>query len=397
MHYNFDKPVDRRGSGSYKWDALRREFDCDDAIPMWVADMDFETPPFIIEALKQRLEHPVLGYSLDGDDFWPLIINWWKEHHGWAPEPGTLRYVPGVVKGIALAVQRLTQPGDGIIVQQPVYHPFASIVEGMERRLVVNPLLQREDGLYDMDFEHLRSIADGCKMLILCNPHNPGGVAWSRETLTELAQICSEKGLIVISDEIHSDLVLWGRRHIPFASVSDEARRISVTFSAPSKTFNIAGIVSSFCFVSDEAMRERLFDWMDSAELGETHLFAVVATKAAYRYGAEWHKQLVEYIERNIDFVVDYCNHQLPKQSDGTPLIKAIRPEASYLVWLDCRAMGLTQKELCDFFLRDAKLALNDGSAFGQGGEGYMRINLGCQRSTVEKAMQHLKMACSKL
>lgn len=398
---NFSNPVDRRGSGSYKWDAMKREFGVSapitgdicaegEALPMWVADMDFETPTFIVEALRKRIEHPIFGYSLDGEDYWPTISKWIGDHHGWYPETEWMCYVPGIVKGIGFAVNCLTQPGDSIVVQQPVYHPFANITRGNGRNVVNNALIEREDGLYDMDLDGLERILDcdnTVRMLILCNPHNPGGVVWSRECLVRLADICHSHNVIVVSDEIHCDLVLWGNKHIPFASVSDKAREISIIFGAPSKTFNIAGIVSSYAIVPNKELRNRFFSWLEASEFSETHLFAVVATKAAYKEGEPWRKELIEYIERNVTFFIDYCREHIP-------YIRAIRPEASYLLWMDCREMEVYkqggQEALVDFFLHDARLALNDGAMFGPGGEGHMRINLACPRSRVEAALKAL-------
>lgn len=389
MKYDFDKKIERRGTGALKYDALDTFFGADDLIPLWVADMDFETPPFIIEAMKRRLEHPIVGYTVKPKDYFPAIIDWIKDHHGWKTEEEWLSYIPGVVKGIGMVVNVFTSPGDKIIIQPPVYHPFRLVPLANGREIVFNPLSKRSDGLYEMDFSNLEKVADGCKLLILANPHNPGGVVWDADTLRRLADICYKKGIIVVSDEIHCDLTLFGHKHIPFATVSPEAESISITFGAPTKTFNMAGIVSSYVIIPNPELRNKFFSWLAANEMGDPNMIAPIATIAAYRDGEEWRKELISYIEDNIRFVEDYCEKNIPG-------IRAIRPEASYLVWLDCRDLGLSQEELVKLFVEKAHLALNDGSMFGKEGEGYMRLNAACPRATLEKAMDSLREAVAE-
>lgn len=393
MIYDFDKDTDRRHSDAYKYAVLEQEWGRADLIPMWVADMEFETPQFITEALKKRMEHSVFGYTKDPKDYWPSVIDWIQSHHQWTVKREWLSYIPGIVKGLAFAINVFTEPGDKVIIQPPVYHPFRNTTMGNGRVAVENPLIEREDGYYDMDFDNLAEVCDEkCKMLILCNPHNPAGLVWSKETLQRLAHFCSDHHLIVVSDEIHCDMALYGHKHTPFASVSKEAEQCSITFSAPSKTFNIAGIVSSWAVVPNDELREKFFGWLDANELSETNMFAPIATVAALRGGEEWRLQMIKYVESNIDMVVDFCK-------ENTPDIKALRPQASYLVWLDCRQLvkRLGERSLRDFFTNGARLALNDGDMFGKQGEGFMRMNVACNKTMLRQALAQLKEAYDNL
>ena len=385
--YDFDKIVDRRGTGALKFDVLKERYGRADLTPLWVADMDFETPSFITDALKQRLEHSLFGYTVEPDDYRPAIIDWIRYHHGWEVRPEWLSYIPGIVKGIGMVVNVFVKPDEKVIIQPPVYHPFRLTPQGNGREVVYNPLIENPDGTYSMDFDNLEKVADpSCRLLILSNPHNPGGIVWDRETLEKLARFCSSRGIIVISDEIHCDMALYGHKHIPFASVSPEAASCSITFSAPTKTFNIAGIVSSWCVVPDEKLRTRFFGWLKANELDEPNMFAPIATVAALRNGEEWRREMLRYIEGNIDFVINWCAERIPQ-------IKPLRPQASYLVWLDCRGLGLSHDDLIDLFVNKARLALNDGAMFGPGGDGFMRLNVASPRKLLEQALLQLEDA----
>lgn len=385
--YDFDKIVDRRGTGALKLDVLKERYGRADLTPLWVADMDFETPSFITDALKQRLEHSLFGYTVEPDDYRPAIIDWIRDHHGWEVRPEWLSYIPGIVKGIGMVVNVFVKPDEKVIIQPPVYHPFRLTPQGNGREVVYNPLIENPDGTYSMDFDNLEKVADpSCRLLILSNPHNPGGIVWDRETLEKLARFCSSRGIIVISDEIHCDMALYGHKHIPFASVSQEAASCSITFSAPTKTFNIAGIVSSWCVVPDEKLRTRFFGWLKANELDEPNMFAPIATVAALRNGEEWRREMLRYIEGNIDFVINWCAERIPQ-------IKPLRPQASYLVWLDCRGLGLAHDDLIDLFVNKAGLALNDGAMFGPGGDGFMRLNVASPRKLLEQALLQLEDA----
>lgn len=386
-HYNFDEIIDRKGTSCVKYDGLKNAYQGkENLIPLWVADMDFATPDFIVEALKKRCEHPVFGYTFDDDEYYESIQTWLDYKYHWKTEREWISYIPGIVKGIGLAVQCFTQPGDKVIIQPPVYHPFRLVPTHMGREVVYNPL-KLEDGVYKMDFEQLESLIDkDCKMLILSNPHNPGGVVWEKEALVKLAQICSAHGILVISDEIHAEMTYPQFRHHPFATVSEEAAACSVTFMAPSKTFNIAGIVSSYALVPDSRIREKFYSFLEAGELNAGTIFAFTATKAAYTYGAEWLQQMRSYVIENVNFVDEYLKKNIPQ-------IKVYRPQASFLVWLDCRELKLTQPELVQLFEDKAGLALNDGTMFGKEGEGFMRLNIGCPRSILNQALELLKKA----
>ena len=386
-HYDFDKVIDRRGSGAIKVDAVQKVFGKDGLTPMWVADMDFETPEFIVDALKQRLEHPVFGYTAEPEDFRPAIMDWIYEHHGWRVESGWISYIPGIVKGIGMAINALLNKEDKIIIQPPVYHPFRLVPQKNGHEVVFNPLKEMPGGGYEMDFDNLEAVCDEhCKMLILSNPHNPAGIVWSRETLEKLADFCYEKGLVVISDEIHCDMALFGNRHIPFASVSEKAAACSITFGAPSKTFNIAGIICSYSIVPDENLRKKFYGWLEANEFGAAPMFSPIATIAAFRKGEEWRKQMLNYIEGNIELVESFCKERIPQ-------IKPLRPQASFLIWLDCRGLGLDHDTLNSLFIDKANLALNDGEMFNPGGNGFMRLNIGTSRQVIEDALISLEKA----
>ena len=386
-HYNFDEIIDRKETSCVKYDGLKNAYQGkENLIPLWVADMDFATSDFIVEALKKRCEHPVFGYTFDDDEYYESIQTWLDYKYHWKTEREWISYIPGIVKGIGLAVQCFTQPGDKVIIQPPVYHPFRLVPTRMGREVVYNPL-KLEDGVYKMDFEQLESLIDkDCKMLILSNPHNPGGVVWEKEALVKLAQICSAHGILVISDEIHAEMTYPQFRYHPFATVSEEAAACSVTFMAPSKTFNIAGIVSSYALVPDSRIREKFYSFLEAGELNAGTIFAFTATKAAYTYGAEWLQQMRSYVIENVNFVDEYLKKNIPQ-------IKVYRPQASFLVWLDCRELKLTQPELVQLFEDKAGLALNDGTMFGKEGEGFMRLNIGCPRSILNQALESLKKA----
>ncbi len=382
--YNFDRIIDRSGSGDLKHEVLQERYGRADLLPLWVADMDFETPQFITDALRHRLDHSLFGYTVVPEELWTTVIQWIQDHHQWHVERPWLTYIPGIVKGIGMAVNVFVKEDEKVIIQTPVYHPFRLTPQGNGRKVVYNPL-KEVNGTYEMDFEQLDEIVDDkCRLLILSNPHNPAGICWSKETLQRLAHFCYEHHIIVISDEIHSDMAIFGHHHVPFASVSDEAAQISITFGAPSKTFNIAGIVSSYAIVPNSTLRRRFYTWLEANELNDPPLFAPIATIAAFKQGEEWRRQMLRYLEENILFVENYCRENLPQ-------IHPWRPQASFLVWLDCRALGLNHDQLIDLFVNRARLALNDGAMFGTGGEGFMRLNVGTPRAVLEKALHQLR------
>ena len=389
MQYNFDEFIDRRNTDALKTGILQEQYGRQDLIPLWIADMDFRCGDFIIDALKKRCDEGILGYPLPSEAYYQSIIDWVQEQHGWNIEKEWLSYIPGIVKGIAFCVMHFTQPQDKIIIQPPVYQPFFSIPLMQGRQIVCNPL-KETNGEYAMDLDGLRKIMDSdCKLLILSNPHNPVGITWDEKTLQELAEICHEKNVLVVSDEIHSDMALFGHRHIPFATVSEQARQNSITFMAPSKTFNIAGLVSAYSIIPNEKMRQDFYSFLSAGELDKGTIFAYIGAQAAYEQGAEWKKQMLAYVEENIRWADQYLKENIPS-------IRAIFPQASFLLWLDCRKLGLNQAELNDLFVNRAGLVLNDGESFGEEGIGFMRMNVACPRSVLAQAFEQLKKAIDK-
>ena len=385
--YNFDEVIKRKGTGAIKTDLLKKRYGREDLIALWIADMDFRCGDFIIDTLTKRCQEGIFGYTTASDSYFESILEWVKNRHHWEIKREWLSYIPGIVKGIAFCVMKFTNPGDKIIIQPPVYHPFFLVPEDHSRKVVTNPLIEK-NGKYRMDLEGLKKIVDKekCKMLILCNPHNPIGITWDKETMQELAHICAENNILVVSDEIHADMGIFGHEHIPFAAVSQEAADNSITFMAPSKTFNIAGIVSSYSIVPNQQLRESFYQYLHASELSDGTIFAYIATEAAYKNGKDWMYQMLEYVENNILFTDKYLKENIPQ-------IKAVIPEASFLIWLDCRALGLPQSELVSLFVNKAHLALNDGEMFGPGGSGFMRLNVGCSRVVLEQALEQLKHA----
>ena len=385
MNYNFDEIINRKGTDSVKWDAVEGRWGRNDLIPMWVADMDFRTAPFVIDALKKRLEHEVLGYTFACKEWAESIINWLKERHGWTISEDMLTFTPGIVRGLAFAIHCFTEKGDKVMVMPPVYHPFFLVTQKNEREVVFSPLILK-DGQYHIDFNRFRKDVQGCKLLVLSNPHNPGGRVWTKEELSQIADICYESGALVISDEIHADLTLPPYKHSTFALISEKARMNSLVFMSPSKAFNMPGLASSYAIIENDELRHRFQTYMEASEFSEGHLFAYLSVAAAYSHGTEWLDQVIAYIQGNIDYTEHYLKEQIPT-------IKMIRPQASYLIFLDCRELGLNREELNRLFVEDAHLALNEGTTFGKEGEGFMRLNIACPRATLEQALKQLTQA----
>jgi len=384
--YNFSEIIDRSGTNSLKIDALKERYGRDDLIGLWVADMDFKTGDFITDSITKRCKNGILGYTIPPESYYNSIIRWVEKQYGWLIQKEWLSYIPGIVKGIAYCIQCYTKPHDKVIIQPPVYHPFRLIPSKYYRKVVCNPLIE-ENGKYRMDLDGLRKIIDkDCKMLILSNPHNPVGITWDKETLEELADICYRKYIMVVSDEIHADMCIFGHKHIPFATVSPKAALNSITLMSPSKTFNMAGIITSYSIIPDQEIRKSFYDYLNAGELNNGSIFAYIATQAAYEKGLSWRSQMIKYVENNILFVDKFLKENIPQ-------IKAIIPEASFLLWLDCRELKLKQYELVFLFVNWARLALNNGAMFGQEGEGFMRMNVGTPRPILEQALIQLKEA----
>jgi len=390
MNYNFDEIIDRSSSHCVKVERMSHIWNRTDLLPLWVADMDFKTPPCIIAAIQKRLQHEVLGYTCPHKGYYDSIVRWIQKRYGMKANKEYIQFVPGVVPGICAAVNALTEKGDKIIIQPPVYHPFKQVIEGTGRVLVSNPLVF-DGSRFSMDFAHLQTVVEDCKLLILCHPHNPGGMVWTQNELETLAQICARHGITVISDEIHADLTLPPNKHLPFAMIGETAQQISATFMAPSKTFNIPGLAASHIIVYNHALRKKLFHYIRHNDLDMGNVFAYIAVEAAYNHGDEWLTQLLAYLQANIDFVDHALQNRMPK-------IKAIRPQASYLVFLDCRDLGFaTQEELDHFFVDKAKLALNSGALFGDEGKGFMRMNIASPKAVLEQALNQLEKAYNTL
>jgi cystathionine beta-lyase len=390
MRWNFDDPALREGTNCIKYDLRYETFGVKEVIPMWVADMDFNTPVFIIDALSKRLEHEVLGYSFRPPEYFSSIINWSEKRHNWKIEKEWICFSPGIVPALNFCTLAFTVPGDNIIVQPPVYFPFFSAVELHGRKLIYNQL-KESGGNWEMDFENLRdSIDERTKMIFLSNPHNPLGRVWYPDELSELVDICLENNILIISDEIHCDLVLPGFKHTPVSKLSQEAAEITVTCLAPSKTFNLAGLSTSSVIISNPGLRKSFNAIVEKLHVGNGNIFGSVATVAAYTNGAEWLDELLTYLKGNVDYVIDFCRERIPE-------IKTLRTEATYMIWLDCRSLGMKGKELQNFFVTKAGVGMNEGSTFGPGGEGYMRMNLACPGKTVIKAMCQIEKAITGL
>lgn len=384
--YNFDEIVPREGTNCLKYDAREWIFKTNDVLPLWVADTDFKTPDFIVNAIKERASHEIYGYTFKPDSYFEAITDWMKRRHSWEVKKEWISFSPGVVAGITIAIETFSKPGDGVVVQPPVYFPFFESVKGTKRKMIENPL-KIENGRYTFDFDDLKSkIDEKTKLLLLCNPQNPGGMVWTKNELEELANICFDNNIMVISDEIHSDLVFKGNRHIPFASLSEKAAKNSVVCMAPSKTFNVAGLASSLVIISDKTKYARYERALNVGHLGMGNIFGSVALEAAYKNGEQWLNELLDYLWENYVFLETFIKENLPK-------VKVMKPEATYLIWLDFREYGMNDDELMQFTVEKAKVGLNNGGRFGTGGYGWLRLNIGCPRSVLEEGLQRLKTA----
>jgi len=390
MAWNFDEPSKREGTNCIKYDHREETFGVKDVIPMWVADMDFNTPDFIVKSLHDRLNHEIYGYSFRPPEYYSSIIEWFKCRHNWKIEREWISFCPGIVPALNFCTLAFTQPGDSIIVQPPVYFPFFSATESHGRNLIYNKLIESE-GKWVMDFDSLVAGIDGkTKMVIISNPHNPVGRVWSPEELNKLADICLQNNILMLSDEIHCDLVLPGFSYTPLASLSEKIAENTITCIAPSKTFNLAGLSTSSVIISNPVLRKSFTRIVDNLHIGNGNIFGTIASIAAYSYGQKWLEELLDYIDHNIDFVEDYCRKMIPE-------IIPVQPEATYMIWLDCRKFGMTGKELQKFFVTRAGIGMNEGSTFGPGGEGFMRMNVAATHQTVMKAMEQIEKAVSSL
>ena len=389
MKYNFDEIVPRKHTNCLKYDNVMEIFGTEEILPMWIADMDFKTPDFIVNAIRKRLDHELLGYSYSCRRWKPAIQSWVSRRYGWDIKEEEIGFVGGIVPAISFALQCFTKPGDKVLIQPPVYHPYHHVTHDLERTLVFNPL-KLVNGQFEVDFVEFEEKVQDCKIFLLCNPHNPGGRVWSKDELARMCEICAKYNVLVISDEIHCDMALKGYKHVPFAICCDKAKDICITFMAASKTFNIAGLKSSYHVIPNEEIRKQYHEFLRKSELDTAHVFATGPVATAYNEGEEWLEQMLEYVEANIDFMEQYLKDNMPKMG-------MIRPQASFLVFLDARGLGLPHDKLVEFFIREAKVGMNDGAMFGEEGSGYMRMNLGCPRSVLEKALGQIKAAYDKI
>lgn len=390
MNYNFDEIIDRSNNNSAKWSELESKFGRDDILPLWVADMDFKSPLPVVEAIAERTEQGIYGYTTRPKSYFQSVSDWMERRHNWRLEEDLLVHSPGVVFAVGLIIQEFTNPGDKIIIQPPVYYPFYSVIENNDRRIVSNPL-KYKNGKYMMDYEGLlNKIDDNVKMLILCSPHNPVGRVWQRDELIHLAEICKEHNIRIVSDEVHCDIIYKGSKHTPLASLPNDLTENLITCFAPSKTFNLAGLQASITSFVNESDRNRYMRLLEKLDITRNNCFSVVATEAAYRYGEDWLNQLLDYLEGNINFLTSYINKKIPQ-------IKVIIPEGTYLAWLDCRDLGMNAELLSHFMINKAKVALDDGYWFGKEGEGFMRINFACPRGILEEGLKRIEDAILKI
>ena len=386
MKYDFDSVVDRAGTGSLKWDFSRRFTGLPGLLPLWVADMDFPVPLEIGEAIQRRVDHGIFGYTLEPESYFEAAAGWLARRHGWKVEREWMLASPGVIPVLSAAILALTEPGDGIVIQPPVYHPFALRVAANGRRVVENPLLL-SGGRWHMDLDGLARAIDGrTRMLILCSPHNPVCRVWGRQELARLAGICADKGVLILSDEIHHDLLAGGLRHAPIASLSEEAARISVTLTAATKTFNLAGLGGSITIVPDPGLRKKLDALQHALFSGVANAVAIAAAEAAWRHGDQWLDGLRAYVDGNHAFAADYLARRLPA-------VSAAPREATYLAWLDMRGLGLSDDEVIRKLREEGSLWLDEGRKFGRGGQGFQRLNLACPRATLADAMERMARA----
>ena len=395
----FDQPIAREGTESLKYDGRPATFGTDDVLPMWVADMDFAVPEAISKALQNRASHPVFGYSMAPESLYQALMDWLLNTHDWQVKREWIVLTPGVVPSLNLVVAALTAEQAGVIVQPPVYFPFFSAVTSQHRRLIENPLRLTDDGnpAYQMDFSQLEECAKEAELLLLCSPHNPVGRVWQKEELHALLAIAEKHDLTILSDEIHADLVYTDAQHIPLsklsldsasASASEASHRI-ITAVSPSKTFNIPGLGLSALIIPNEAHRRAIQKHLQHIGVSVTNPFNMAAFEAAYREGGEWRQALIAYLQDTRDEAIAFINKYLPA-------IRVIRPQATYLVWLDCRQLTLDDAALNRFFIEEAKLGLSPGAMFGRGGEGFMRMNIGTPKANVMAALSRLQAALAK-
>lgn len=390
MKYDFDQIINRKSTHSAKWSYLKKIYGDEDVLPMWVADMDFKSPNEVIKAMEERVRHGIFGYTGIPKSFYKSISNWVKKRHGWNIDEEWIVFTPGVVTGLNLAVLSFSKKGDKIVLQPPIYPPFYKVIEKNGRKVLNNPL--KFNGIrYIMDIDDLeKNIDEDTKILFLCSPHNPVGRVWDEEELKRLEKVCLEKEILVVSDEIHGDIIYSGNKHIPIASISDDMAMNTITLMAPSKTFNIAGLHTSLAIIPNEEIRKKYKETINLIGANTTNIFGLLGLEAAYNYGEEWLDELLIYLEGNLNFLMDYIEKNISE-------IKVVRPEGTFLIWLDFRELGLSDEQIKDLMINKAKIGLNHGPTFGIGGSGFQRLNIGCPRSILEEGLSRIKNTINNL
>lgn len=384
--YNFDDLIDRRNTNCMKWDRLEELFGGTGLLPLWVADMDFSAPPAVLKAIKERTNHPIFGYNYSSDEYYQAVISWMKRRHNWNIDREWILFTPGVVPALSYSVKAYTEPDDNIIIQSPVYRPFYTTIENNGRNIITNPLIYR-DGRYFMDYEDLEAKIDSkTKLLILCSPHNPVGRVWTKEELTKLGEICLKNDIIIISDEIHFDIVYKGYDHTVLANVSPEIRERCIICTAPSKTFNIAGLQISNIIIPNNELRKKYSLELEKDHIIRPNVFGEEALVAAYNESEDWLDSLLEYLEKNRDFFISFVDKNIPQ-------LKVVKPEGTYLLWVDFSDLGMNSEELRDFLVNKCKLAVNPGEMFGKESGLFQRFNIGCPRSILEEALIRIEKA----
>lgn len=386
MKYNFDEIIDRSNNFAAKYDERKKKFGTDDILPLWIADMDFKTAQPIIDVLEERARQGIFGYTYRPDSYYEAICEWQLNRNDRAIDKSMISFSPGVVPSMSVLVRELTEPTDCVLIQTPVYSEFYDVVENWGRKVIENPLIEQE-GKYSIDFDDLEEkLSMKPKLFIFCNPHNPVGRVWTKEELKCVVELCIKYNVIMIADEIHSDLILWGNKFTPTIHACKGADKQIITCLAASKTFNLAGLQASIAIFPNNELKKK-FDYVwKGMDILRNNCFSLVATEAAYKYGEEWLSQLITYLEGNMLFIKEYLSENIPQ-------IKFSIPESTYLAWLDCRGLNMSQEELNYFIIKKAKLGLNSGSTFDRSLEGFMRINAACPRSILEKALERLKKA----
>ncbi|MCE7794024.1 PatB family C-S lyase [Salipaludibacillus sp. CUR1] len=383
----FEQNINRIGTSSVKWERTKQVFKTDEEIlPMWVADMDFRPPEAVTDALKERVEHGIFGYTFTADSVGESIVSWMGKRHNWEIKNSWIQYSPGVVPSIGKAIQAFTEPGDKVLIQSPVYPPFYSMVKE-NNRVIENCQLVKKNEQYEIDFNAFEQcLKNGVKLFLLCHPHNPVGRVWTEEELRKMAELCLENDVVIVSDEIHSDLIFKPNKHIPLASLSEEIADQTITLVAPSKTFNLAGLQASAIICSNNDYRLKISAIDKQIGAFTLNTFGITAMEAAYRKGEEWLEELLQYLQGNIELVENYLSEHLPE-------LKVVKPEATYLLWIDCRQLGLSDAKLNHLFVEKGKVGFNPGTSFGKGGEGFVRMNVACPQSTVKEGLARMKTA----